>query len=63
MDLGLIDDSLPQIGSLEYKKYKLKSLMEEDCMSMRNDPIDPLETVDDMEFNLLNEGNTSAAND
>lgn len=24
--------------------------MDEDCISMRNDPIDPLETVDGMQF-------------
>lgn len=50
LDLGLIDDSLPPLGSVEYNRIKLKTLMEEDCISMRNEPLDPLETVDDMEF-------------
>ena len=26
--------------------------MDEDCMSMRNEPIDPLETVEDMQFDM-----------
>ena len=29
---------------------------------MKNEPIDPLETVEDMEFNLMESGNSSAAN-
>ena len=26
--------------------------MDEDCISMRNEPIDPLETVEDMQFDM-----------
>ena len=49
--LGLIDDSIPPVGSLAYEKLRV-NMMEEDCMSMRNEPIDPLETVEDMQFDL-----------
>jgi len=47
--LGLIDDSIPEIGSRAYEKLKVSKLMDEDdCISMRNEPIDPLEIVEDM---------------
>ena len=46
--LGLVDDSVPPVGSLAYGKIKVSKLMDEDCISMRNEPIDPLETVEDM---------------
>ena len=29
--------------------------MEEDCVSMRNEPLDPLETIEDMEFNFMDD--------
>ena len=46
--LGLIDDSIPPVGSRAYQKLKVNGLMDEDCISMRNEPIDPLETIEDM---------------
>ena len=49
--LGLMDDSVPPVGSRAYKKLKA-NMMEEDCISMRNEPIDPLETLEDMQFDL-----------
>ena len=50
--LGLVDDSVPPVGSRAYGKIKVSKLMDEDCISMRNEPIDPLETVEDMQFDL-----------
>ena len=47
--LGLLEgDSPPDMGKAAYQKVRVSKLMDEDCISMRNDPIDPLETVDDM---------------
>ena len=57
--LGLIDDddqSMPKLGSSAYQKLRVNKLMDEDCISMRNEPIDPLETVEDMTFELGDEG-------
>ena len=57
--LGLIDDddqNMPKLGSSAYQKLRVNKLMDEDCISMRNEPIDPLETVEDMTFELGDEG-------
>jgi hypothetical protein len=51
--LGLIDDSIPAVGSRAFEKLKVSKLMvEDDCISMRNEPIDRLETIEDMQFDL-----------
>mmetsp|Transcript_17073 Transcript_17073/g.22998 ORF Transcript_17073/g.22998 Transcript_17073/m.22998 type:complete len:105 (+) Transcript_17073:205-519(+) len=53
--LGLIDDDsnrIPQVGSKAYQKLRVSKLMDEDCISMRNEPIDPLETVEAMQFDV-----------
>lgn len=42
--LGLIDDTVPTMGTRAYEKLKVSKLMDEDCISMRNEPIDPLDT-------------------
>lgn len=51
--LGIVDESMPQVGSLAYNKLKV-NIMDEDCISMKNEPIDPLETIEDMSFDLDN---------
>ena len=50
--LGILDDSVPPVGSLAYEKLRVNKLMDEDCISMRNEPIDPLETIEDMQFDM-----------
>lgn len=40
----MIDDTMPAMGTRAYDKLKVSKLMDEDCISMRNEPIDPLET-------------------
>ena len=50
--LGLVDDTIPPVGSKAYNKLKVNKLMDEDCISMRNEPIDPLETIEDMQFDF-----------
>ena len=50
--LGLVDDSIPPVGSVAYGKIKVNKHLDEDCISMRNEPIDPLETVEDMQFDM-----------
>ena len=47
-----MDDSIPPVGSIAYGKIRVNNLMDEDCISMRNEPIDPLETVEDMQFDM-----------
>ena len=49
--IGLVDDSVPAVGSLAYGKIKVSKLMDEDCVSMRNEPIDPLE-IEAMQFDM-----------
>ena len=61
--LGLVDDSVPPVGSIAYDKIKVNKLMEEDCISMRNEPIDPLETVEDMQFDMSMIDDLGAATD
>lgn len=49
--LGLLEgDSPPELGTAAYQRVRVSKLMDEDCISMRNEPIDPLETVDGMQF-------------
>lgn len=61
--LGLIDDTMPAVGTRAYEKMKVSKLMDEDCISMRNEPIDPLETIEDMQFDLgLPEGENNNRN-
>ena len=60
--LGLIDDlAMPQPGQPGYSSVKVNRLMEEDCLSMRNEPIDPLETFGDMAFDDALDGAMSNA--
>ena len=63
--LGLIDDSIPAVGSRAFEKLKVSKLMvEDDCISMRNESIDRLETIEDMQFDLglLNADSTQIGN-
>ena len=61
--LGLIDDSIPPVGSAAYQKLRVSRLMDEDCISMRNEPIEPLDidTGEDMAFDLSIDGDRGPA--
>ena len=50
--LGFIDDSVPMPGTKAYQRLRVSKLMDEDCISMHNEPIDPLEIGEDMAFDL-----------
>ena len=50
-DLGLIDDDkMPEVGSLAYDQIRVTKLMNEDVVSLHNEPLDPLEAVEDLAF-------------
>ena len=50
--LGFVDDSVPMPGTKAYQRLRVNKLMDEDCISMHNEPIDPIETGNDMAFDL-----------
>ena len=51
-DMGLIDDDdiMPEVGSIAYEQIKVTKLMNEDVVSLHNEPLDPLMSVEDFEF-------------
>ena len=51
-ELGLIDDefTMPPVDSQAFEQIRVTKLMNEDVMSECNEPLVPLETMDDLEF-------------
>lgn len=56
-DLGLIDDVIPEVGTPAYEQIKITKLMNEDVVSLHNEPLDPLMSVEDLEFETKQEEN------
>ena len=50
-DLGLIEDNtMPEVGSAAYEQIRVTKLMNEDVVSQHNEPLTPLETIEEIEF-------------
>ena len=51
-DLGLIEDNtiMPEVGSQAYEQIRVTKLMNEDVVSQHNEPLTPLETLEEIEF-------------
>ena len=57
-DLGLIDDDeVPEVGTAAYEQIKITKLMNEDVVSLHNEPLDPLVETEDLAFEAKKEEN------